>query len=135
MKRKFNGIKSSKILQACPIKYRLLMLFQCHWTNLFHSPEHHDNSTFISIFSGHGVPSGLHEQCCWVDLPCKYPRFTRFITSLAVKLATSSIASGGKSKEETQERQDQARSSEQKRQQNFYKEKGQHAKNTFSTYY
>lgn len=35
-----------------------------------------------------------------MDLPCKYPRFTRFITSLAVKLATSSTACGGKAKVE-----------------------------------
>lgn len=35
-----------------------------------------------------------------MDLPCKYPRFTRFITSLAVKLATSSTACGEKAKVE-----------------------------------
>ena len=35
-----------------------------------------------------------------MDLPCKYPRFTRFIISLAVKLATSSTVCREKAKVE-----------------------------------
>lgn len=40
----------------------------------------------------------------WKVLPCKYPRFTRFITSLAVKLATSSEEEGERRKEEAEKR-------------------------------
>lgn len=41
------------------------------------------------------VPTGA-------ELPCKYPRFTRFITSLAVKFATSSMEHIGEAQTETE---------------------------------
>lgn len=39
------------------------------------------------------------------ELPCKYPRFTRFITSLAVKFATSSTEHTGKGTDINRERE------------------------------
>ena len=39
------------------------------------------------------------------ELPCKYPRFTRFMTSLAVKFATSSTEHTGRGTDRNRERQ------------------------------
>lgn len=45
------------------------------------------------------------------ELPCKYPRFTRFITSLAVKFATSSMEHIGEAQTETERERDRSASS------------------------
>lgn len=41
---------------------------------------------------------GVHESQRVQILPCKYPRFTRFMTSLAVRLETSSTTQGREEK-------------------------------------
>lgn len=62
-------------------------------------------------------------------LPCKYPRLTRFITSLAVKLATSSKEQGGK-KQSRKRRRTQG-SSQQHRNYHAHKKQGSSTKNIY----
>lgn len=56
--------------------------------------------------AGHGLACPLVWQLtsAGAELPCKYPRFTRFMTSLAVKFATSSTEHRGTDRDRERDR-------------------------------
>lgn len=68
-------------------------------------------SACLAGAGGHRVDrrEGLARPLCQTlaagaELPCKYPRFTRFMTSLAVKFATSSMEHTGRGTDRNRER-------------------------------
>lgn len=68
-------------------------------------------SACLAGAGGHRVDrqEGLARPLCQTlasgaELPCKYPRFTRFMTSLAVKFATSSTEHTGRGTDRNRER-------------------------------
>lgn len=68
-------------------------------------------SACLAGVGGHRVDhqEGLARPLCQTpapgaELPCKYPRFTRFMTSLAVKFATSSTEHTGRGTDRNRER-------------------------------
>lgn len=62
-------------------KFSALIFHGCWWKGKFLSPQDGRNHSHV-----------VNELQTAHKLPCKYPRFTRFMTSLAVRLETSSTS-------------------------------------------
>lgn len=61
--------------------------------------------TRLPVSEGLACPLKWQPKSAGAELPCKYPRFTRFMTSLAVKFATSSTEHTGRGTDRNRERE------------------------------